>query len=174
MTEENKPTVVDSEEGPPKKKRKGTALIAHLLDNVIPIPGTKFRFGLDALVGLIPGYGDAATTVIGSTIMVQAARSGVPRRIVLAMAANQMINGTIGAIPGVGDAFSAFFKSNARNYALLCKWEGTRDASFIDKLFVGTLVFVLLAITVTAVLATWFVLRTIVLPLLKNAGAWPS
>lgn len=92
--------------------------LAHLLDNSIPLPG-GFRVGLDALIGLVPGIGDTAGAVLSAYILAQAARMGVPRAVLLRMAANVGIETVVGAIPFLGDLFDAGWKANARNVALL-------------------------------------------------------
>ena len=92
--------------------------LAHLLDNSIPLPG-GFRVGLDAVIGLAPGIGDAAGAVLSAYILAQAARMGVPRAVLLRMAANVGIEAVVGAIPFVGDLFDAGWKANARNVALI-------------------------------------------------------
>lgn len=118
-------------------------LIAWILDDLIPIPGTKHRVGLDPLIGLIPGVGDGSSALIASTLLINALRAGVPRIVIVRMALNVLINAVLGALPGVGDVFSAVFKSNRRNYELLERHAGrsTRRASTRgDWIFVGALV----------------------------------
>lgn len=129
-------------------------LIAHILDDLIPIPGTKFRIGLDPLIGLIPGIGDASTTAFASMILFRAVQVGVPRVVLIHMAANLLLNALIGAIPGVGDVFSAWFKSNRRNHALLMKHMNTARASTAgDWTFLIVILSIILAIALTATLA---------------------
>ncbi|MGJ8696944.1 MAG: DUF4112 domain-containing protein [Verrucomicrobiaceae bacterium] len=93
--------------------------IAFILDDLIRIPGTKRRIGLDPLIGLIPGVGDFLTSTGGLAILAAGAKRRVPKSIYLKMASNWVVNSLIGAIPFVGDAFSFWFKSNRRNYDLL-------------------------------------------------------
>jgi Domain of unknown function (DUF4112) len=93
--------------------------LAWLLDNSIPVPFINYRIGLDALIGLIPGFGDLAGAAISSFIVLQAVRLGVPRATLLRMVANIIIEATFGLVPIVGDFFDATFKANARNVALL-------------------------------------------------------
>jgi hypothetical protein len=95
--------------------------IAALLDDMWNIPGTKIRFGLDGLIGWIPGIGDAMASVASCIIIFASWRRGV-RTITLArMAANVLLESTIGAVPIVGDAFHVFWKANRRNYRLLMR-----------------------------------------------------
>lgn len=93
--------------------------LSHLLDNSIPVPGTKARFGLDAVIGLIPGVGDAAGSVVSAYIVVQAARLGVSIPTLMRMLLNVGVEAVAGAVPVLGDLFDAAWKANARNVALL-------------------------------------------------------
>lgn len=93
--------------------------IAKMLDTCFRIPGTKIRFGFDPILGLIPGGGEAVATVIGAYIVGDATRKGIPIRMLFKMSGNLLLNGMIGVIPGLGDVFSVWFKSNARNYKLM-------------------------------------------------------
>lgn len=93
--------------------------LARLLDTAIRIPGTNIRLGLDAVLGLIPGAGDAVGALLSSYIILAAARQGAPRAVLLRMIGNVAIDSVIGAVPVLGDIFDIAFKSNARNAALL-------------------------------------------------------
>ncbi|MCD0463453.1 DUF4112 domain-containing protein [Roseiconus lacunae] len=95
--------------------------IATWLDSRYAIPGTKIRFGLDSLVGLIPGAGDVATAAVSLWLIVEAARLGVPMRTIARMFFNLFVDSTVGAVPVAGDVFDMFFKSNNRNAKLLEK-----------------------------------------------------
>lgn len=92
---------------------------SYLLDDSIRVPGTNARFGVDALIGLVPGIGDAAGAVMSAYIVVQAARLGAPVPSLLRMLLNVGIEALLGAVPFLGDLFDAAFKANARNVALL-------------------------------------------------------
>ena len=95
--------------------------LSYVLDNSIPLPGTSRRFGLDAIIGLVPGFGDAAGALMSAYIVVQAARLGAPAASLVRMLLNVGIEAVVGAIPFAGDLFDAWFKANARNVALLRK-----------------------------------------------------
>jgi hypothetical protein len=111
-------------------------LIARLMDNEFKVPGTSLRFGLDPLLGLIPGLGDGASALVSLLLIVQSARHGLPRVVLLRMAANVLLNATLGAIPVAGDLFSFWFKANQVNYELLQKHAGPRRRSTtVDWLF---------------------------------------
>jgi Domain of unknown function (DUF4112) len=93
--------------------------LAELLDQRFTIPGTSIRFGLDPILGLIPGIGDALANLAGSAILLIAAQYRLPKIVLLRMGLNVACNALIGAIPIFGDVFSIWFRSNVRNAQLL-------------------------------------------------------
>jgi Domain of unknown function (DUF4112) len=102
--------------------------LAYWLDDRFRVPGTGFRVGLDGLVGLIPGIGDAATNAITAYIIFQAWRLGVPRSVLMRMLANLGIDFVVGLVPVLGDLFDVGFKANRRNARLLRRHFGGRLA----------------------------------------------
>jgi len=94
-------------------------MLAKVLDTTIRIPGTSWYIGLDPLLGLIPGIGDAIANLIGTVILGLATRLQLPRIVLARMSLNLLINGTVGAVPIVGDLFSVWFRSHTRNAVLL-------------------------------------------------------
>ena len=93
--------------------------LAVLLDDSIPVPGTRFRIGVDSIIGLLPGAGDLAGGAFSLYILLQAARMGVPRPLLVRMATNLVMDVVVGAVPILGDLFDAGFKANMRNLDLL-------------------------------------------------------
>src|SRR6476620_11340155 len=93
--------------------------LATLLDTAFVIPGTNIRFGLDALIGLVPGIGDAITTLMSLYIVNEARALGAPPLLIARMVANVALDGVVGAVPLVGDAFDVAFRANRRNMKLL-------------------------------------------------------
>lgn len=93
--------------------------LAHTMDTSFTLPGTSFRFGWDAIIGLVPGVGDLGGAVISAYIVHRARRMGVGRAAVLRMTINVLADLFVGAVPLAGDAFDASFKANRRNVLLL-------------------------------------------------------
>jgi hypothetical protein len=102
-----------------EEKSALSAKVAFVLDDLIPIPGTQKRIGLDPLIGLIPGFGDFATSAAGAALLVAGVKKGIPKNVYLRMISNWTLNAIIGAIPVIGDLFSFWFKSNRRNQELI-------------------------------------------------------
>ena len=98
---------------------KRVRLLSRLLDEQFRIPGTRYRVGLDGLLGLIPGVGDAAGALLSTYILYEAMRLGAPSTVLLRMVANIGIDTVGGAIPVVGDIFDIAWKANKKNAALL-------------------------------------------------------
>jgi hypothetical protein len=96
-------------------------LLSHLLDDCFRIPGTSIRFGIDGIIGLIPGLGDILTGLASCIIVVAAWFRGVPYITLARMLANLAIDVIIGAIPFLGDVFDIAWKANRRNYKLLTR-----------------------------------------------------
>ena len=92
---------------------------ARVLDAAIPIPGTKYSFGVDAVIGLVPGLGDAVGVVFASVILYQAFRLGASKRLLTRMLYNVGIDGILGAVPLLGDWHDVVWKANLRNVGLL-------------------------------------------------------
>ena len=136
-------------------------LLAKILDTAVKIPGTPFYLGLDPLLGLIPGIGDMLANLIGTVILVLAARLHVPQIVMARMSLNLLINGAVGAIPIAGDLFSIWFRSHARNAELLRRaaTQPHRETQlarlYVAGIIGGTIVLLLLAIA--AVL--WIVVK---------------
>src|SRR5258707_6599768 len=94
---------------------------ASLLDDVFRLPGTRIRFGLDAIIGLIPGLGDLITGAMSFLILYGAWQRGLPRVTISRMLANIAIDTLVGSVPIFGDAFDVMWKSNRMNYNLLTR-----------------------------------------------------
>ena len=95
--------------------------IAKILDSAIGIPGTKFRIGLDPILGLIPGGGDLIAGIISAYMIYLATRFGLEKREIFKMFKNVAIETAVGSVPIAGDIFDAYFKANMRNLEILEK-----------------------------------------------------
>ena len=94
------------------------AAVSRVMDELVAVPGTSIRVGLDPLVGLVPVVGDAISAAIGFWLIAEATRFGVPRIVVGRMAANTVVDLAVGAVPLLGDLFDVVSRSNSRNLAL--------------------------------------------------------
>jgi hypothetical protein len=93
--------------------------LSRLLDSAFVVPGTNYRFGLDALIGLVPGLGDVVSALFSGYLVLQASRLGAPRSVVSRMIGNIALDTAVGWVPLLGDLFDVAWKSNNRNMALL-------------------------------------------------------
>jgi hypothetical protein len=131
--------------------------IATVLDDAVRVPGTNIRFGLDALLGLVPGVGDAVTGSVAAYAIVLAARLGAPPVVIARMALNVLIDVATGTIPVLGDIFDVGWKSNRKNVQLLERYQAEpQKVSAASWVLVGVLLFVIVAAIVGVfMLATW-------------------
>jgi hypothetical protein len=136
-------------------------LIALIMDTMFRVPGTNVRFGLDPIVGLVPGLGNAVSAIVSSFVLLQSVRSGIPRIVLVRMALNVLINTTAGAVPIVGDLFSVWWKSNVRNYRLYQKHASdTATSTSNDWFFVIILIsLILLGLLAVLALLVWVAVR---------------
>ena len=131
------------------KTRKKLERLAWFLDSSIKVPGFNARFGLDGLIGLIPGVGDVISALISSVVISEAARMGAPKILLLKMAFNVLIDTLLGAVPLVGDLFDFVWKSNQRNVRLLNQYlDSPRETVVNSRLFVWGLSIVLLSLVI--------------------------
>lgn len=138
---------------PPNNSLRRARVVASVLDDAIRVPGTNIRFGLDPIIGLVPGLGDLLGGVASVYIILEAARAGAPASVLSRMALNVGIDTVVGALPIVGDLFDFAWKSNARNVRLFTRHveapAATRRAS------VALVALLIAAIAVVAVGVTW-------------------
>ena len=103
--------------------------IATVMDTAFVVPGTGIRFGLDGLIGLVPGVGDFLTTGLSLYLVHEAWQLGAPNHVLARMLANVALDGVIGAVPVAGDIFDVMWRANRRNVRILREWidrEGIR------------------------------------------------
>jgi hypothetical protein len=107
--------------------------LATLLDTAFILPGINVRFGFDALIGLVPGIGDAITTAMSLYIVHEARQLGAPRHLIVRMLGNVLLDGLVGAVPLVGDAFDVLWRANRRNVRLLQDWLARAESRQVSK-----------------------------------------
>jgi Domain of unknown function (DUF4112) len=148
----------------PRLKRGGKAfddenldLLSHVLDDFIRIPGTSIRFGLDGIVGFIPGIGDLIGGIASCIIIIAAWTRGVSYVTVARMVANVAIEVVVGSIPVLGDMFDIAWRANRRNYALLVgSVDEPRKHTLQSWLFLAVVCVVLAALVILPMLLlTW-------------------
>jgi len=137
--------------------------LAWLMDDLFRVPVVGWRFGLDALIGLIPGFGDTATSLVSFYILVNAVRYRVPKITLLRMGLNLGIDYVVGSLPVVGDVLDAWWKSNQRNMDLLRKRatvsaEEASAGSASDWLFVGGIIVGLIGLAVASAFISFYLL----------------
>jgi hypothetical protein len=126
------------------------------------VPGTRIRFGWDALIGLVPWIGDLTTSLLSCAIIVQAHSMGVPRVVQLRMVLNVIIDFVVGVVPIVGDVADVFWKSNTKNFALLERHLGETPISTRgDWLFVAGLVGVVLLVAIVPLVMVYWVVHSL-------------
>ncbi|MBD2579680.1 DUF4112 domain-containing protein [Oscillatoria sp. FACHB-1406] len=133
--------------------------LTNLLDNAVGIPGTRYRVGLDPVLGLLPGVGDYAGAMMSSYIVIQAARMGASRATLGRMVSNIILDSFVGMVPLFGDLFDAGWKANTKNIALLEQHlELPQSRQKADWLFLGLLLggLLLVLLLVTAISVTLF------------------
>jgi hypothetical protein len=136
---------------------------AQLLDSAIPVPGTSLRFGIDAVIGIVPGLGDAVGAVFASMILFKAYRLGAGWRLLLRMFSNITIDGLLGAVPLLGDWHDLVWKANLKNTALLERHlVDPATTARASGWFLALLLGGVLAIAAASVLVALWVLRWLV------------
>lgn len=137
--------------------------LAWLLDSSIPIPGTSFTIGVEALIGLVPVLGDFIGVLLSSYILKEAARLGAPKVVLARMASNILVEGLVGIIPLAGDVFDAAWKANQRNVRLLNAWlDHPKKAARSSSVFAVVVISAVAGFLVLLGLLAFLVLRWIV------------
>lgn len=154
------PALVSTHEPPQVERLRA---LSRMLDSAFTVPGTRYRFGLDALIGLVPGLGDAVSALFSGYLVIQASRLGAPKSVVTRMVANVAIDTVVGWVPLLGDLFDVVWKSNVRNMALLEEHLGHPAAARSGSrraliLLIGVLVVFFAGAIALGVLVTQFVL----------------
>lgn len=138
--------------------------LSRMMDGLFRIPGVGWRFGLDALIGLIPGVGDTATSLVSFYILASAVRYRVPKITLLRMGLNLGLDYVVGSVPVVGDLFDAWWKSNQKNVELIrqratVSAEEARKGRISDWLFLGLILLILVALLLGSLVLAYFLLK---------------
>lgn len=133
------------------KVEQGLETLNKYLDELVTVPGIGYKFGLDSVIGLIPGVGDTATSLVSFYILAAGVRYGVPKVTLLRMGVNIGIDYAVGSIPIAGDVFDFFWKSNKMNMELIRKRatvsaEEAKQGRTSDWIFVGVIMLILVGI----------------------------
>jgi hypothetical protein len=158
--------------GKPSKGRLGSAgsalfadenldLLSHLLDDFLRVPGTPIRFGLDGIVGFVPGIGDVLGGVASSILIIAAWARGVPKVTVARMVTNVAIETAVGGLPVVGNLFDIAWRANRRNYHLMTAALANPGGKTLGSwLFLGGVLLVLaLLIVLPMLFAAWLIVE---------------
>ncbi len=156
--------VIDEEVRPGREDRALPALRkwAVLLDSAFQVPGTQMRFGIDPIIGLLPGAGDLITGFFSVMILLHSIRLRVPKVVIARMVFNSGLDLLVGVVPLLGDLFDAGFKANLRNLRLLERHayrEVKPDTS--DYAFVAVCIVVLVSLAVTPLVILWWLLANV-------------
>jgi hypothetical protein len=141
--------------------------LSRWMDGVFRIPGLGWRFGLDAIIGLVPGVGDILTSLASFYILAAGVRYRVPKITLLRMGFNIGIDYVVGSVPFVGDLFDAAWKSNQKNIDLLRRRatvskEDARQGRMSDWLFVGLIILLLVALLLGSAAVALYLLSLVV------------
>ena len=142
---------------------KSLERLGWLMDDLFRIPVIGWRFGLDAVVGLVPGFGDTTTSLVSLYILASAVRYRVPKITLLRMGLNIGIDYLLGSLPVVGDLFDAWWKSNQMNVALLRRRATVsateaRQGKMSDWLFVGLIILALVGLALLSAAVSIYIL----------------
>ena len=164
--EDRQPKILEWEVLPPEEKKKRAALeplfkwVAFIMDGLLRVPGTKFRFGLNPLIDFIPVVGDMSAAVVSASVLVYAVTRGLPKVLLGRMALNVLINELVGIVPVAGSIFAFWFRANKRNYDLLQHHVAQPNRSRKgDWAFVIGFLILLLGIFLASVIITIFALH---------------
>ena len=153
---------------PPEDRQRRTSLeplfkwVAIVMDGLLRVPGTKFRFGLNPLVDFVPAIGDLSAAFVSVSVLMYAIRRGLPKILLARMALNILINELVGMIPVLGSAFAFWFRANSRNYYLFQQYiELPVRRRKSDWIFIGVVLGLVFLIVFAGLLVSFFVLHEI-------------
>lgn len=143
---------------PPDDPDPFIRLASRLLDTFFVIPGTRIRFGVEPIIGLIPFLGDQATALISAALLYRSVHHRLPKIALVRMALNILINAIVGMVPVFGDIFVLWYKPNVRNYKILLRYAGqsgvvTRGDWLFVSILIGSTFFLIVTVTLVLVYA---------------------
>jgi hypothetical protein len=135
-------------------------LVTKVMDTIFRLPGTRFRFGINPLIGFLPVIGDQIDAAISTAVLFGSVRHRLPKIVLVRMALNVLLNAIFQGIPIVGNLFTFFFKANRQNYELLRKHAGTgKPVTRGDWIFVGAIIggtfLIAISLSVLLIYAIW-------------------
>ena len=146
-----------------RRKMEDVERLARLLDDVVAIPGTRIRLGVDALLGLLPAGGDVLSGALSGWILIAAARLGAPPSVIARMGGNVLLDTIVGAVPVLGDLFDIAFRANRRNVNLLRSYvETPGPVHRSSRAVVAVVLLVLLAALIGAAVVAVLIVRWVV------------
>jgi Domain of unknown function (DUF4112) len=133
--------------------------LTHVMDNAIVIPGTEIRFGLDPILGLLPGGGDLLGSVLSVYLVFECIRLGLPKATLGRMLSNVLVDTVVGTVPVAGDLFDVGWKANSRNLKLLeAHLNDPTPQAAADKKFIVLIILGLIGILAIAMCLTTFLI----------------
>jgi len=142
---------------------EGLENLSRYLDGLFKVPGTSWRFGLDAIIGLIPNVGDTLTSFASFYILLAGARYGVPKITLLRMAFNIGLDYLVGTIPFIGDAFDFIWRANKQNMDLIReRAKGNGEGTTSDYLFVIGMIVLLIGLLIGSILISLFLIGWVI------------
>ncbi|HAK07075.1 MAG TPA: DUF4112 domain-containing protein [Spartobacteria bacterium] len=152
----------------PEQKQRRASLeplfkwVAIIMDGLLRVPGTKFRFGLNPLIDFVPVLGDVSAAFISVSVLIYAVSRGLPKILLARMALNILINELIGVVPVLGSVFAFWFRANKRNYDLLQRHiERPNRSRKGDWILIGAVLGLVFVIVFAGLIATFLVLHAI-------------
>jgi hypothetical protein len=157
--------------GPSRTERFGAferryAVMSRLLDDLVPIPGTGQRIGLDPIIGLVPWIGDLISAAVGFWLVAEASRFKIPSVVLVRMIVNTTVDLVVGAVPFVGDVFDVVSRSNSRNLELFRRYASDANASTTEHraFLAGLALLIVGVIWLAAMLLGWLLSIEIPIP----------
>ena len=129
--------------------------ITQLMDSKFRVPGTEFRFGLDPILGFVPGLGDATSLAVSGSLIYYMAKFGASKKLIFMMIGNVVLDATVGSIPILGNIFDFTFKANQRNIRMLRRYHEEGKYRGSSKKLLLTIAAVFIGLIGLVLYGTW-------------------